>query len=304
MIEEDVENVDTTKQANNQTNAMKDIFLGICLFAGINLVLLLAGDILGSLFWKITSIFFDRSTDYLNFFYASKFAKIFLINISIFIYFIVKHPRVSVKFDNILQKISNWKTILAFFIISFPLGYYIDPVFTMTPRFDYLYSYSVSTAYMIVSDFYFTGMLRAYAVYELTFQVFFPSVTALFFITFIYHAGTGLISKKMLVPFALIIPTTTLVIDYLENAGLVILIHSYEKLGLKTFYPFASKLTTIVKITSGFATIKGLLWDIQWYIFLVGITIYLLRAIGFTLTKIGIIKTIKKTEYTEKHSDA
>jgi hypothetical protein len=49
MAEEIVEVTVSTKQINNRSNAIKDIFLGIFLFVGMNLLLLLAWHILGDL---------------------------------------------------------------------------------------------------------------------------------------------------------------------------------------------------------------------------------------------------------------
>lgn len=199
--------------------------------------------------------------------------------------------------ENLFQKIANWKTVLVLFIISFPLGYYIDdPIFYMVPRFDYLYSFSVYDAYGLISYFQLIGRLKAYIAYELTFQVFFPFVTALFFITFIYYTGSGLVPKKILIPFALIIPTTTLLIDYLENTGLIILFRSFrsEPGQALTYSFFVSKLKTTVEITSGFATIKGFLWDMQFLIFFAGIAISIFKLIRFSLTKTGFLEKFKK----------
>jgi hypothetical protein len=201
------------------------------------------------------------------------------------------------KLDNLLQKVANWKTVLVLFVISFPIGYYIDePLFYKIGQIDYYYSYTVDRVYSLISYFHLVGELKKYVTYQLTFQVFFPFVTALFFITFIYHAGNGLASKKLLVPFALIIPTITLLIDYLENAGLVFIIRSsYEKPGrIMDYLAFASKLRNTVEITSGFATIKGFLWDTLFLIFIAGIAVYIFKMLKFSLNKMGILKKFKK----------
>ena len=93
MAEEVVEATVSTKQSNHQSNAMKDIFLGICLFVGMNLQLLLVWHILGDLFWKINYRFFDGSLYYFSMFLEAKFAAFVLINIVVFIFLIVKRPR-------------------------------------------------------------------------------------------------------------------------------------------------------------------------------------------------------------------
>ena len=92
MAEEVVEDTVSTKQITNQPNAMKDIFLGICLFVGMNLQLLLAWHILGELFWKINYRFLDGSIYNFNIFLEAKFATFVFINIVVFIFLIVKRP--------------------------------------------------------------------------------------------------------------------------------------------------------------------------------------------------------------------
>ena len=93
MAEEIVEVTVSTKQSTNKSNAMKDIFLGICLFVGMNLQLLLVWHILGDLFWKINYRFFDGSIHYFSIFLEAKFATFVFINIVVFIFLIVKRPR-------------------------------------------------------------------------------------------------------------------------------------------------------------------------------------------------------------------
>jgi len=194
------------------------------------------------------------------------------------------------KFDILLQKIANWKTVLGLFVISFPIGYFIDnQMFYMLPRFDYLYSYDFETTNRLISYMQLAGELKAYITYELTFQIFFPLNTALFFVMFIYNSGFNLLPKNALVPIALIIPIVTLLVDYLENAGLIILLYSYP-----------SKLITVAEITSGFATIKGFLWQVEEYVFIVGIAIYIFKTLRFVINKMDILK---KTESADEHGD-
>lgn len=197
-----------------------------------------------------------------------------------------------IKFDNLLRKIANWKIVLDLFVISFPIGYYIErPLFYMIGQPDYYYAYSANDLYGYLLNFDSMGLLREYLTYQQTFQVFFPLITALFFISFIYNTGNGLVPKKILIPFAIIIPTTTLLIDYLENMGLIILIRSYQKM---SFASFAPRLRNIAEITSNFAPIKGFLWDMESLVFFAGIAIYIFKIIRFFLNKTGILVTFKR----------
>ena len=93
MTEEVVEDILPIKQINNQPNTIKDIFLGIFLFVGMNLALMLTGHILSNLFWKATYRFFDDPSYYVGLLDMVKFATIFFINIVVFIYLIIKRPR-------------------------------------------------------------------------------------------------------------------------------------------------------------------------------------------------------------------
>jgi hypothetical protein len=93
MTEEVLEDAVSIKQINNQPHILKDIILGICLFVGMNLVLMLAGHILGGLFWNIVSGLFDISSYYSTYIGFVNFMGIFFINVAVFIYLIVKRPR-------------------------------------------------------------------------------------------------------------------------------------------------------------------------------------------------------------------
>jgi len=93
MTEEVLEDAVPIKQINNQPGILKDIILGICLFVGMNLLLMLAGHILGGLFWNIVSGLFNISSHYSPYIGFVKFAAIFFINVAVFIYLIVKRPR-------------------------------------------------------------------------------------------------------------------------------------------------------------------------------------------------------------------
>jgi hypothetical protein len=96
MGEEAVEERVSTKLSNNQTNAKKDIFLGICLFVGMNLVLIFVGHVLRDFFWRLGFNFLGNSTSYLNILEGVNLVIIFLINIAIFIYLIIKRPLMTV----------------------------------------------------------------------------------------------------------------------------------------------------------------------------------------------------------------
>lgn len=196
------------------------------------------------------------------------------------------------KFDNLFQKIANWKTVLALFIISFPIGDYIErPLFYKVGQPDYYYAYTSYELFGYMQNFRSMGLLEKYLTYQQTFQVFFPFMVALFFITFIYHTGNGLVSKKILIPFAFIIPLATLLIDYLENVGFIIFIRSYQRMAYSYFGP---ELTTIAEITSRLAPIKGFLWDMESLILLAGMALYIFRITRFFLRKIDFFEKLKK----------
>lgn len=197
-----------------------------------------------------------------------------------------------IKLDNFLQKTANWKTVLVLFIISFPIGYYIEkPLFYKVGQPDYYYAYKSYELFSYMQNFRSMNLLEKYLTYQQTFQVFFPFMVALFFITFIYHTGNGLVSKRIIIPFAFIIPVATLLIDYLENAGFIIFIRSYQRMAYSYFGP---DLTTIAKITSDFAPIKGFLWDMEALIFLAGMALYIFKITRFFLSKIGFLEKLKK----------
>ena len=92
MSKEVLEERISTKQSNNQPNARKEIFLGICLFVGTNLVLMLVGHVLRDFFWRVDPSFFGNSTFYLKIFDGVNLVSILFINIVICIYLIIKRP--------------------------------------------------------------------------------------------------------------------------------------------------------------------------------------------------------------------
>jgi hypothetical protein len=96
MGEEVLEEKISTEQSNKPSNALKDIFLGIGLFVGMNLLLMFVGHVLRDFFWRIASSFFDNPTFYLRIFDGVNFAAILFINIATFIYLIMKRPVMTV----------------------------------------------------------------------------------------------------------------------------------------------------------------------------------------------------------------
>jgi hypothetical protein len=197
------------------------------------------------------------------------------------------------RIDNFLQKIANWKTVLALFFMIFPLGFYIDSrMFYKVPLLDHLPSYDYEKAYSIISYLY-EWHKTAYIRYELTFQTFFPFVAALFSVTFVYYLGREFVPKNVLLVLALPLPIITLFVDYLENIGIIILVYNYPK-----------ELNSIVEITSRFATIKNFLWNIEWYVFFIGIIIYVIKAFRAVLYEIGVLDKNKNTAFTNNRSDA
>jgi hypothetical protein len=91
MFDEHPKGTIPTKQTNNQSN-LREIFLGIGLFIGMNFVLLVARDPLYHFLSRIDSIFFGNEFFDIRIFDIVIFSSIFLINITIFIYLIIRRP--------------------------------------------------------------------------------------------------------------------------------------------------------------------------------------------------------------------
>lgn len=83
----------STKQNINQTSAKRDVFLGICLFVGVNFMLALAESAIINFFWTKDSTFFANRSSFKGIIVIGTFSAIFLINIAILIYLImIKRP--------------------------------------------------------------------------------------------------------------------------------------------------------------------------------------------------------------------
>jgi hypothetical protein len=96
MAEAAKEEIIPLKETDKSSKALKDIIFGICLFVGINLILLLIWKILGGFFWRIDSRFFDNSNVYIEFLGNISFPALVFINLILFVYILIKRPLMAI----------------------------------------------------------------------------------------------------------------------------------------------------------------------------------------------------------------
>jgi hypothetical protein len=83
MAEEIQKGIISTNQAKNKLSALRDVFLGICLFLAVNFVLMLAESAIISFFWTKDATFFTNRSSYKIIVELVTFSAIFLINVAI-----------------------------------------------------------------------------------------------------------------------------------------------------------------------------------------------------------------------------
>ena len=148
--------------------------------------------------------------------------------------------------SDFLSKYSTWSSILIFFGLILLFSFLIFPLFHATDQktiiLDAQFSYSTEKAYEILAKFS-DKELNKYMIGALTADFIYPIVYTLFFSLFIFKFS----KKHRLSLFPLLI----LFSDYLENVGIVTIIHYLPQ-----------KLPNIVIITSLFTSIKWILVSI------------------------------------------
>ncbi len=90
MAEEIPKGTILTDGINGKPNTRREVFLGIVLFLGVNFVLLLAESAIISFFWTKDATFFTDRASYQRIVVIGTFSLIFLINVALFIYLIVR----------------------------------------------------------------------------------------------------------------------------------------------------------------------------------------------------------------------
>ena len=123
MDEEIPKGIIFTSQISNQPSAKKDLFLGACLFLGLNFLLLLAESAIISFFWAKDVTFFTDRSSYQRIVVIGTFSFIFLINLALFIYLIrIKRPAMSVSILAtpvlILLPVVGWCIVMVFLFLA------------------------------------------------------------------------------------------------------------------------------------------------------------------------------------------
>lgn len=163
---------------------------------------------------------------------------------------------------NFLTKYATWKSILILFGLNLAINILIFPLFQATSPsampLDLQFSYSPEKAYQLLANFS-PDELKKYMLVELTVDVAYPVVYALLLSFLIFK-----LSQKTALAM---LPIIVLFLDYLENIGIVTMIHYYPQ-----------KLTSIANVTSLFTSLK-------WSLVVVSIVLILVLAVKKMIVK-------------------
>ncbi len=163
---------------------------------------------------------------------------------------------------NFFTKYATWKSILILLGLNLIINVVLFPLFqAASPNaipLDLQFSYSPEKAYQLLANFS-SEELKNYMLVELTLDVAYPVIYGLLLAFLIFK-----LSQKTALA---ILPIIVLFLDYLENIGIVTLIHYYPQ-----------KLTTIATITSLFTSLK-------WSLVVVSVVVILVLAMKKIIVK-------------------
>lgn len=179
------------------------------------------------------------------------------------------------KMSDALAKKANGKNVLILLIIyllysslMFWAGSVIKAYSEGVGPIDLKLFYSPETAYQMMASYKESGR-ELYKTIELTVDVVFPVINALFFSLLITYflrralRSEGVIQKLNLLPFI------TLLFDYLENAGIVTMLLCYP----------GKKLTTVAQVTSTFTILKWVMAGATLVVTLIGLAAFCFKKV-------------------------
>ena len=146
-------------------------------------------------------------------------------------------------FTHFLNKYATWKSVLILLGLDIIFNVVIFPMFMAkspnTLPLDLYFSYSSDEVYNLFANFS-PAELKTYMITELTVDVVYPIVYSLLFAFVIFK-----LSGKA---FFSMVPVLVMFLDYLENIGIVTMIHYYPQ-----------QLNSVAMITSIFSSLKWIL---------------------------------------------
>ena len=146
-------------------------------------------------------------------------------------------------FTKFLNKYATWKSVLILLALDMIFNILIFPMLMAkspnTLPLDLYFSYSSDEVYNLFANFS-PAELKTYMITELTVDIVYPIVYSLLFAFVIFKlSGKAIFSM---------VPILVMFLDYLENIGIVTMIH---------YYPH--QLNSVATITSIFTSLKWIL---------------------------------------------
>lgn len=173
------------------------------------------------------------------------------------------------KSQNIIQKLTNGWSIIALFIFVFLFDTFIlgaaSPNYGKVMLLDYLRVKSPQHLYELISDYYSLGGnngLKPYIMYELTVEMIYPIIIAFFFFIAYHYIVLNLLQFKRPLLISSMVPVATMLIDYLESIGVIMMLQNYPK-----------TLMSIAQITITLTNIKLTLFGIENWLLGIGLVI-------------------------------
>ena len=168
---------------------------------------------------------------------------------------------------SILRRITTGRNVLILLALFLLFNFVAIPViYPRFPTLDTLSSYTPSEAYQYISSYGEHGR-QLYLVVELTLDLVYPFLSALFFSTLILYTFQRAVPAQAWSHKLALIPFAVMLADYLENACVVIMLLGYPR-----------QLRSVAQISNIFTVTK---FDLSWLelIFIVGLVGWLVRAL-------------------------
>jgi hypothetical protein len=180
------------------------------------------------------------------------------------------------KLTRLLNRLANWKTIVILILIALPFNLVIFPMRSARlkdlsgendPIIDAKFAYTPAQVYELVPAYGEQGR-QLYALTELTVDLAYPILYNLFLSVLMAIIFRGAFSSGSKLHKLPLLPLASWLADYLENAGITVMLLSYPQ-----------ELDALAWVTSFFSTAKWTIGGASAVLIVIGLVVLLVKKI-------------------------
>ncbi len=185
------------------------------------------------------------------------------------------------RLTRLLDRLANWKTIVILILIALPFNWVIFPMRSTrlkelsgksNPIIDVMYAYTPAQVYELIPAYGEQGR-QFYAVTELTVDLAYPILYNLLLSVLMAMIFRGAFSSGSQWHKLPLLPLASWLADYLENAGITLMLVSYPQ-----------ELDALAWVTSLFSTAKWTVGGACVILIVVGLVVLLIKKLQAALT--------------------